>query len=67
MSKIIATAAVRGAHKIVSRAEKQLAQALDELGQDKPVELPDTAYYLPVIYAMLGLKVKRVGDMQEVL
>ncbi len=67
MSKIIATAAIRGAHKIVSRAEEQLGLALQEIGADAPVKLPDTAYYLPVIYAMLGVKVKKVGDMQEVV
>jgi acetyl-CoA synthase len=67
MSKIIATAAIKGAHKIVERAEEQLLKAQQELGADKNIELPDTAYYLPVIYAMLGKKVAKVGDMQEVL
>ncbi len=67
MSRIIATAAIRGAHKIIEKAETQLAEATGKLGLDKTVDLPDTAYYLPVIYAMLGLKVRKIGDMQEVL
>jgi acetyl-CoA synthase len=67
MSHIIAQAAIRGAHKIVTRAEEQLEKALKDLSPDRPVKLPDTAYYLPVIYAMLGVKVKMVGDMKEVM
>ncbi|TKJ36853.1 CO dehydrogenase/CO-methylating acetyl-CoA synthase complex subunit beta [candidate division LCP-89 bacterium B3_LCP] len=67
MSRIIATAAIRGAHKIVERAEEQLGKSMEELGADKIIDLPDTAYYLPVIYAMLGLKVQKVGDLQEVI
>jgi acetyl-CoA synthase len=67
MSRIIATAAIRGAHRVVTRAEEEIARALDELGADKSIDLPDTAYYLPVIYAMLGLKVAKLGDMQEAL
>jgi acetyl-CoA synthase len=67
MSKIIAQAALRGAHKIVARAEEQLDLALKELGPDTGLKLPDTAYNLPVILAMLGLRVKKIGDMKEVL
>ncbi|MFH1734103.1 MAG: acetyl-CoA decarbonylase/synthase complex subunit alpha/beta [bacterium] len=67
MSRIIATAAIRGAHKIVKRAEEKLDQAIKDLTLDKTIDLPDTAYYLPVIYSMLGKKVKQIGDMLEVL
>jgi acetyl-CoA synthase len=67
MSKIIATAAIRGAHKIVARAEEQLELALKELGPVAGIKLPDTAYNLPVILAMMGLRVKKIGDMREVL
>ncbi|MCX6640448.1 MAG: CO dehydrogenase/CO-methylating acetyl-CoA synthase complex subunit beta, partial [bacterium] len=67
MSKIIASAAIRGAHKIIKRAEEQLSQAITDLGPNAPLNLPDTAYYLPVINAMLGMKIKRIGEMPEVL
>lgn len=67
MSKIIAAAAIRGAHKIVARAEEQLDRALKELGPEAAIKLPDTAYNLPVILAMLGLRVKKIGDMREAL
>ena len=67
MSKIIASAAIRGAHKIVSHAEKEWQEAMDKWGADEPVGFPNTAYYLPVIYGILGIKVEKLKDMQQVL
>jgi acetyl-CoA synthase len=67
MSKIIASAAIRGAHKIVDRAEKKWQQALDRWGANEPVGFPNTAYYLPIIYGILGLKVEKLADMEQVL
>jgi len=67
MSKIIASAAIRGAHKIFSQAEKKWQEAMDKRGANEPVGFPNTAYYLPVIYGMLGMKVEKLGDMEAVL
>jgi acetyl-CoA synthase len=67
VSKIIASAAIRGAHKIVERAEKKYQEALDKWGPEQEVGFPDTAYYLPVIYAILGIPVKKMSDMKPVL
>jgi acetyl-CoA synthase len=67
MSKIIAGAAIRGAHKLVAQAHSALEQAIAQLGDNREVGFPGTAYYLPVIYAMLGKKVMKTGDMKEVL
>lgn len=67
MSKIIASAAIRGAHKIVDQAEKKWQQAMDKWGANEPVGFPNTAYYLPVIYGILGIKVEKLGDMEQVL
>ena len=67
MSRIIATAAIRGAHKLVQRAETRLNEAIAEHSESTPISLPSTAYYLPVIYAMLGIKVQRLADMREAL
>jgi len=67
VSKLILSAAISGAHKIVARAEKQYQEALVKWGPDHEVGFPDTAYYLPVIYAMLGIPVKTLADMQPVL
>ena len=66
MSKIITSAAIRGAHKIAHRVEKKYAEVLDKYGPDQQIGFPDTAYYLPIIYAMLGIPVKNLGDCQLV-
>ena len=67
MSKIIATAAIRGAHKMVERAEQALANAIKAKGKDAKVEYPNTAYYLPIMYLFLGQKVQKLGDLEESL
>jgi len=67
MSKIIASAAIRGAYKIVDQAEKKWQAAMDKWGSNEPVGFPNTAYYLPVIYGILGTKVEKLGDMEQVL
>jgi len=67
MSKIIASAAIRGAYKIVDNAEKKWQQAMDKWGANEPVGFPNTAYYLPVIYGILGMKVEKLGDMEPIL
>jgi len=67
MSKIIASAAIRGAYKIVDRAEKKWQQAMDKWGANEPVGFPNTAYYLPIIYGILGEKVEKLGDMESIL
>jgi acetyl-CoA synthase len=67
MSKIIASAAIRGAHKIVENAEKKWQEAMEKWGAKEPVGFPNTAYYLPIIYGILGNKVEKLGDMEPVL
>ena len=66
MSKIIASAAIRGAYKIVERAEVTWRQAMERWGAAAPVGFPNTAYYLPVIYGITGHKVEMLGDMAAV-
>lgn len=67
MSKIICSAAIRGAHKIVERAERKYESALEKFGPDKEIGFPNTAYYLPIIYGILGMKVEKLGDGKAVL
>jgi acetyl-CoA synthase len=67
MSKIIASAAINGAHKIVDRADKKWKEAMDKWGANEPVGFPNTAYYLPIIYGITGMKVEKLGDMEAVL
>jgi acetyl-CoA synthase len=65
MSKIIATAAIRGAHKIVGQAEEALTKAIEEKGKDCPIAYPNTGYYLPIMMLFLGQKVQKIGDLVE--
>jgi len=67
MSKLIATKAIRGAHKLVSRAEKELQQAIQEKGPDTKVEFPNTGYYLPISFGMLGLQIDTLGGLTDLL
>jgi acetyl-CoA synthase len=67
MSKLIASAAIRGAQRITKEAEKMLDKALAEKGGSFSFEFPDTAYYLPMIYAMTGFPVKTLSDMRVAL
>jgi len=66
MSKIICSAAIRGAHKIVDMAEESYEAALKNHGPDQVVSFPNTAYFLPIIYSMLGAKVEKLGDMKDI-
>ncbi len=67
MSKIIASAAIRGAQKIFNKAEEKFSDALEKFGPTQEVGFPNTAYYLPVIYAITGIGVERIEDMRKVL
>ncbi len=67
MSRIIASSAIKGAYGIIDRAEQAWKQAMDKLGPNEPVGFPNTAYYLPIIYGILGIKVEKLGDMEKVL
>ncbi len=66
MSKIICSAAIRGAHKIVDMAEQSYEEALKKYGPEQEVAFPNTAYFLPIIYSMLGAKVEKLGDMKDI-
>ena len=67
MSRIIASAAIRGAHKIAKEAEEVLARAVAAKGRDCRVEFPNTGYYIPIIYSMTGRAVEKLADFEEVM
>ena len=66
MSKLVAFAAVQGAYNIVSQVEGEYKKALETFNADTKVGFPNTAYYLPVIYSLLGIKVEKLEDMKKV-
>ncbi|MFC1666620.1 acetyl-CoA decarbonylase/synthase complex subunit alpha/beta [Candidatus Omnitrophota bacterium] len=67
MSKIIASAAIRGAQKIYKEAEDFLNKAIKEKNEDCEVKFPETAFYFPMAYALLGKEVKTLAEAKEVL
>ena len=66
MSKIIASAAIRGAQKIFDRTEASYKEALQKYGPKQEIGFPNTAYYLPIIYAMTGIPVATLEDCRKV-
>ena len=67
MSKIIASAGINGAYTIVDRARNKYEEALGKYGPDREVGFPNTGYFLPIIYGILGVAVKKLSDMGPVL
>ncbi|MGR3295414.1 MAG: acetyl-CoA decarbonylase/synthase complex subunit alpha/beta [Candidatus Bathyanammoxibius sp.] len=67
MSKIICSAAIRGAHKIVQQAEDKLKDAIAQKGKDHKVEFPNTGYFFPIILSMTGREVKTLEELLPVL
>src|SRR4030042_4650218 len=67
MSRYIASAAIRGANSIVAEAHQLLQKVLTEKGPEAPVQFPNTAYYLPVIYGFTGMQVSKLRDLPQVL
>ena len=66
MSKIICSAAIRGAQKIYEKSEGLYKKALEKYGPEQEIGFPNTAYYLPIIYAMTGIPVAKLSEMQKV-
>ncbi len=67
MSKVIATGAILGSHYYVKQAEALVEKAITEKGADFKFEFPDTAYFLPQMFAMTGFEVRTLGDMKTAL
>lgn len=67
MSRIIATSAIKGAHKIIVEAEEKWQEAMESKGENEAVEFPNTGYFLPVIYGFTGEKVEKVKDIKKIL
>ncbi len=67
MSRLVAFAAIQGGYNIVSKAEGEYKKALETYDASTKVGFPNTAYYLPVIYSLLGMKVETLEDIQKPL
>ena len=67
MSKLVAFAAIQGAYNIVSKAEGKYKRALETYGGSQKLEFPNTAYFLPIIYSLTGIKVTDVDSARKPL
>ncbi|MBA7639191.1 Carbon monoxide dehydrogenase/acetyl-CoA synthase subunit alpha [subsurface metagenome] len=67
MSKLVAFAAIQGGYNIVSKAEGKSKRAIDKYGPKQEIGFPNTAYYLPVIYSLMGMKVETLADAEPVM
>jgi len=67
MSKLVAFAAIQGAYNIVSKAEGTYQRALDTYGGSQKLEFPNTAYFLPIIYSLTGIKVTDLDSAKKPL
>ncbi|HEX9884789.1 MAG TPA: CO dehydrogenase/CO-methylating acetyl-CoA synthase complex subunit beta, partial [Desulfobaccales bacterium] len=67
MSKIIISAAIRGAHKIVEKCAAKLDEAIAKYGENQDIGFPNTAYYLPIIYSLMGIKIEKLKDAVPVM
>jgi acetyl-CoA synthase len=67
MSRLVAFAAIQGAYNIVQKAEGKFKEAMEKFGPEQKLEFPDTAYYLPIIYSLLGAKIEKLADAEPVM
>jgi len=63
MSKLVAFAAIQGGYKVVSTVEGELQNALDSYDASTKIGFPNTAYFLPVIYSLTGMKCETLEDL----
>ena len=52
-----------GSNAVAGLTENAVNDAIAKHGEDKKVAMPDTAYFLPAIYAATGVKVSKLGDL----
>ncbi len=57
----------RGSDEMFAKAESELNAVIAELGEDAPLTMPSTAYYLACIYAYLGKKVTNLRELKDAL
>ena len=58
---------LEGTGKALSIASSLVEEASNKLGRESSVCFPETNYYLPTIYALLGTRVDRIDDLVRVL
>ncbi len=67
MAISVIEAVINGATKLYNQAIKKVEEAISQYGKNQKVEFPDTAYSLPLIYALTATKVNTLGELQKIL
>ena len=67
MSREVIAAVIRGAKGFVDEAEAELTKVIEAKGRDETVAFPETAFQLPMIHALMGLEVTKLGDLKPVV
>ena len=67
MSHKVISAVIRGSRGWYEEADKKLSAAIKDKGETAAVAFPDTAFYLPMAYALLGIEAKTLGDCRTIL
>jgi len=52
-----------GSNAVAGLTEGAVKDAIEKYGEGHSVVYPDTAYFLPIIYAATGVKIKKLGDL----
>jgi acetyl-CoA synthase len=52
-----------GSNAVAGLTEGAVYDAIEKYGEGHSVGYPDTAYFLPIIYAATGVKIKTLGDL----
>jgi len=67
MSKVVAGLIVKGAGKLLGDAETFLGRAVKEKGEASAIAFPETAFYLPLANALLGLETRTLSGAGKIL
>ena len=67
MSRLVAFAAIQGGYKVVSQVEGELEKALESYDASTKIGFGNTAYFLPVIYSLTGMKCETLEDLKKPL
>ncbi len=58
--------ASKGSENLLKETEEKLKRVLSEKGENFNFELPDTAYGLPLIYALEGFKINNLSEIKKI-
>ena len=67
MSRDVFCAVIRGAHEFVKEAEQKWEEAVEQHGEDAQLKFPETAFHLPMIFALTGREVRTLADVRPIL